>query len=71
MREDAYRLPANPAAATSKRREPPPAVLDFYEPEEIEALAQAAERGAHRRAREYDVDVPEQAARRDDDHQDA
>ena len=48
MREDAYGLAANPAAATTKRREPPPAVLDFYEPDEVELLARAAERGAHR-----------------------
>jgi site-specific recombinase XerD len=39
MREDTYRLSLNPAAATTKRREPPPAVLDFYETEEVEAIA--------------------------------
>jgi site-specific recombinase XerD len=41
-REDPHGLPANPVEATTKRREPPAAVLDFYKPEEIEALAHAA-----------------------------
>jgi integrase len=71
MREDTYRLPANPAAGTNKRREPPPAVLDFYEPEEVEAIAHAAERGTHRKSRTYDLDEAEIAARRSEDHQDA
>jgi integrase len=70
-REDTYRLSLNPAAATNKRREPPPAVLDFYEPEEVEAIAQAAERGAHRHPRKYDLDEAKQAASRSEDHQDA
>ncbi|HLI58641.1 MAG TPA: tyrosine-type recombinase/integrase [Solirubrobacteraceae bacterium] len=48
MREDTFGLERNPAATTNKRREPPPAVLDFYEPDEVEAIAQAAARGAHR-----------------------
>ena len=48
-REDTFGLPANPVAATDKRREPPAAALDFFEPEEIEALAQAAADGAHRK----------------------
>ena len=47
-REDTHGLAANPVAGTTKRREPPPAVLDFYEPEEIEALARAAADGHHR-----------------------
>ena len=47
-REDTYALPANPVKGTSKRREMPAAVLDFYEPEETEALARAAACGAHR-----------------------
>lgn len=48
LRADTYGLTLNPAAGTTKRREPPPAVLDFYEPEEVEQLAEAAVRGAHR-----------------------
>jgi hypothetical protein len=39
-------LDTNVAAATSKRREPDPVVLDFYEPEEVAALARAARAGA-------------------------
>jgi hypothetical protein len=35
LRQDTYALELNPAAATNKRREPPPAVLEFYEPEEV------------------------------------
>ncbi len=71
MREDAYRLEVNPAAKTSRRREPPPAVLDFYEPEEVEALAQAAEHGLHRGLTKLRVDDAEAAARASEDHQDA
>jgi len=44
-REDTYGVAANPVSATTKPREMPAAVLDFYEPEEIEALARAAETG--------------------------
>lgn len=50
QREDTFNLPANPAAATDKRREAPPAVLDFFEPEEVELLAETAARGRHRRS---------------------
>ncbi len=49
-REDSYGLPRNPVTATTKRRERPAAVLDFYEPEEVEALARAAAAGLHRPA---------------------
>ena len=51
LREDTHGLSANPVSATTKRRELPPAVLDFYEPHEIEALANAAAAGIHRVAR--------------------
>jgi len=71
MREDAYGLPLNPAAKTSRRREPPPAVLDFYEPEEVETLARAAAGGLHRRATRLRIDAAEAAVRADEDHQDA
>jgi integrase len=71
MRGDAYGFIANPAAATTKRREPPPAVLDFYEPEEVEALARAAERGAHRQVKKLHLDRAELAARALEDRQDA
>ncbi|MGO9792825.1 MAG: tyrosine-type recombinase/integrase [Solirubrobacteraceae bacterium] len=71
MREDSYRLATNPAAATTKRREPPPAVLDFYKPEEVEAIARAAECGAHRQVTKLHIDDAEREARTIEDHQDA
>ncbi len=71
MREDAYQLPKNPVTATSKRREPPPVVLDFYEPEEIEAIARAAERGDHREVTKLSYDDEEQHARDRENRQDA
>jgi len=71
MREDAYELTHNPAAGTSKRREPPKAVLDFYEPEEVEMLADAAERGAHRTPENRYVSDEEREARVAEDRQDA
>ncbi len=71
MREDTYRLALNPAAATTKRREPPPAVLDFYETVEVEAIARAAEAGAHREVTKLTYDDSELAARAREDLQDA
>ncbi len=71
IRDDTHGFTTNPAAATTKRREPPPAVLDYYEPEEVEALARAAERGAHRRVTKLHLDEAETQARAVDDRQDA
>jgi integrase len=71
MREDTYRLALNPAAATTKRREPPPAVLDFYEAEEVEAIARAASAGAHREVTRLTYDDAELGARAREDLQDA
>ena len=48
-REDTYRLAVNPVTPTDKRRELPAAALDFYEPDEVEQLAEAAARGAYRK----------------------
>ena len=70
-REDTYALPANPVSATSKRREMPPAVLDFYEPEEIEALARSAFAGVHRGRPVYGLDADELVWRAWEDRQDA
>lgn len=70
MREDTYRLPSNPASATNRRREPPPAVLDFYEPEEIEMIARAADAGAHRNVTKLRLDGTESTARAHEDRQD-
>jgi integrase len=47
-RADTYALGVNPAAGTDKRREASPAALDYYEVAEVEALAGAVARGAHR-----------------------
>ena len=47
-RPERYGLSTNVARLTPKRREPDPGVLDFYEPEEVAALARAARAGAHR-----------------------
>ncbi|HET8978032.1 MAG TPA: tyrosine-type recombinase/integrase [Solirubrobacteraceae bacterium] len=71
MRDDTYALASNPASRTSKRREPPPAVLDFYEPDEVEQIARAAEAGGHRTTTTAPQSTEEVEARRLDDHQDA
>jgi integrase len=47
-RSDSLGLAVNPVDGTDKRREPPPAPLDFYEIEEVEALTRVCERGDHR-----------------------
>ena len=43
-----WRITSNPAAAVAKRREAPPARLEVFTVEQIEALARAAESGAWR-----------------------
>jgi integrase len=71
QREDTYALEHNPVTGTSKRLENPPAVLDFFEPEEIEALARAAAEGAHRGPQPARLDADEAAWRAWEDRQDA
>jgi len=68
-RTDTYGLPSNPVAGTDKRREAPPARLDYYEVEEVEALARVCERGEHRPTRA--VGDGEIEARAAEDRQDA
>ncbi|HEY5198704.1 MAG TPA: tyrosine-type recombinase/integrase [Solirubrobacteraceae bacterium] len=68
-RSDSLGLAVNPVDGTDKRREPPPAPLDFYEIEEVEALARVCERGDHRPT--PGVQPGEQTARAVEDHQDA
>ena len=76
QRDDTYALPANPVEATDKRREPPATALDFYEPEEVEALALAAACGPHRGpargrgGREMNLSLEEIALRAQEDAQD-
>ena len=69
-RADTYELPVNPAAGTDTRREPAPAALDYYEVDEVEALARACEAGQQRTGSPA-VDDAERAAREREDHQDA
>src|SRR4051794_38580959 len=66
-----YGIEVNVARATSKRREADPAVLDFYEPEEVAALARAARAGAHRDPSRPAVSDAERDERRRADDQDA
>src|SRR3954452_7499874 len=47
-RQRRWRLTSNPAAAAAKRREAPPARLEVFTVEQIEALARAASSGAWR-----------------------
>ncbi len=70
-RPDCFGITQNVARSTAKRREPPPGVLDFYEPEEVAALARAAREGRHRDARRPAVSEEEQRERRLADEQDA
>ncbi len=68
-RIDTFALAVNPVEKTDKRRESPPAALDYYEVEEVEALARVCERGEHRPTRAVGDD--EIDARAAEDHQDA
>ena len=58
-RVDTHGLPSNPVAGTTKRREPPAGVLDFYEPEEVETIASAAADGSHRGAQPANLSADE------------
>ena len=69
-RADTFALAANPVIGTDKRRELPAAALDFYEPDEIEALARVAAGGRHR-TNGVDVGDEELALRCAEDAQDA
>jgi integrase len=66
MKDAAYGLPANPAAAADKRRERRPGVLAFYTPEEVEALARALAEGLHRDPTRPAVGEQERAEDRQD-----
>ncbi|MBV9311840.1 MAG: tyrosine-type recombinase/integrase, partial [Solirubrobacterales bacterium] len=69
-RSDTLALATNPVTGTDKRRQDPPAALDYYEVEEVEALARACERGEHRVASSV-TDPDELAARKLEDRRDA
>lgn len=69
-RADSLGLALNPVEGTDKRRQPPPAALDYYEVEEVEALGAVCERGEHR-AKRMITDEAELQARRQEDRRDA
>ncbi len=70
-RESTFALPHNPARAADHRPEPERARLDFYSPEEVEALARALAAGVHRDPKAPAVSDEETAARAAEDRQDA
>lgn len=69
-REDTFGLAANPVARTEKRREGDPAEIVTYTPAEVEAIARAAQEGAHRENRLKLTDA-EIETRAQEDAQDA
>ena len=68
-RSDTFALESNPVDHTDKRREAPPVALDYYEVEEVEALARVCEAGSDPRT--SGVTDEERDARAAEDHQDA
>jgi len=70
-RREEFGVRENPASATDKRREPEPDVLDYYTPEEVEALARTLAAGEHRDPSRSAVSDEEVALRREEDAQDA
>ena len=69
--EATFALPRNPARAADRRTEPERARLDYYSPEEVEALARALADGRHRDPNGAAVSAAEADARADEDRQDA
>ena len=70
-RPSTFALPTNPVRDADRRRQPPPADLEFYSVEEIEALARALAAGAHR-GTQWEALTPEVTAERTrEDQQDA
>ena len=69
--ESTFGLARNPATAADRRPEPERARLDFYSPEEVEALARAVAAGQHRDPRRPAVNDAEAEARAAEDGQDA
>lgn len=68
---DRYGLATNAARASAERREADPTVLDFYDVEEVAALARAAAEGRHRDLRRPAVSELERHERKMADEQDA
>ena len=70
-REATFALPRKPGLAADRRLEPEPDLLDFYSPEEVEALARALAAGLHRDPNAPPVSDEEARARAAEDRQDA
>jgi integrase len=70
-RPSTYALRSNPAQHADRRREPDPAALAFYSPDQIEVLARALAAGAHRDPSRPALSPAEIKARARDDAQDA
>lgn len=70
-RESTFALPRNPVIAADRRREPEPVRLEYYTPEEVEALARALAVGLHRDPNAPAVSDDEAEARAAEDRQDA
>lgn len=70
-RASTYGLPVNPATHADRRAEPERAVLAFYAPEQVEALARSLAAGAHRDASRPALTHGEIEARAHEDVQDA
>lgn len=66
-----FKLAANPATGIEQRREPKPAPLIYFTPEEVEAAARALGAGAHRTAPTGELSADEVERRYQDDLQDA
>ena len=71
MRPSTYALTTNPAQHADRRREPDQALLAFYSPGQVEALAHALSTWTHRDPNRPAVSEEEAAARGRDDAQDA
>jgi integrase len=71
MREDTFGLASNPARSADKRREPDARPIDFYEAEEVLALARAARAGWHRDPSRPAISDAERIDRERCDEQDA
>jgi integrase len=66
-----FALPTNPAMSADRRREPHPAALVFYSPEEVEAIARAFEDGRHRDSYRAAVTDDERVVQDAENRQDA
>lgn len=71
MRPETFGLRENPVARIDKRREPAAGIIDFYEPEEVFALARVVERGLHRDPTRPAVSEQERVERQLADERDA